>query len=390
MVSNRTLKRYIDQCDNVISEHNTGAAKELQKEIIAVFSSDLEGLKRGLSNYAPRVFYSTADGRTQSTGREVDWVGDIKLLKSRLISELEKGETMTEMVLQKSSKVFISHASKDISYVKAITELLEDIGLTEEQMVCSSIPGYGIPLGADIYKWLSQQFQNYNLHVLFMLSSNYYESVACLNEMGAAWVLKQRYDSVLLPGFEYKEIKGAVNANQISIKLDSETAALKQHLNELKDNLVAEFGLHPLSASKWERHRDSFIEKVNKAIAETETAQEEKPVEKQNSLTIDAGVLLVYAANDSTGQICVLKSLSGTSVSAGQWDFLGTEGNAREEARWTGAVEELEKFGLVEAISYKRQVFKVTRKGYEVADEVKIKLVINVQESPYCFLQAKG
>lgn len=389
MISSRTLKRYIDQCENVISQNNTSVAKELQKEILAVFSPDLEGLKRGLSNYVPRVFYSTADGKTQSTGRDVDWIGDIKLLKSRLVSELEKGETMTENLMKKSSKVFISHASKDIAYINAITELLEDIGLTEEQMVCSSVPGYGIPLGADIYEWLSQQFQNYNLHVLFMLSSNYYTSVACLNEMGAAWVLKQRYDSVLLPGFEYKEIKGAVNANQISIKLDGENAVLKQHLNELKDNLVAEFSLHPLSVSKWERHRDAFIDKVNKIIEEAGKTQEEQPAKKQNRLTIDAEVLLVYAANDSTGRICVLKSLSGTSISAGQWDFLSSDGSAREEARWMGAVEDLEKFGLVEAISYKRQVFNVTRKGYEVADEVKIKLDINVKKSPDRFLQDK-
>lgn len=390
MISSRTLIRYIDQCDNVISQNNISAAKELQKEILAVFSPDLEGLKRGLSNYAPRVFCSTADGKTQSTGKDVDWIDDIKLLKSRLISELEKGETMPENLMKKASKVFISHASKDIAYVKAMTELLEDIGLTEEQMVCSSVPGYGIPLGADIYEWLSQQFQNYNLHVLFMLSSNYYTSVACLNEMGAAWVLKQRYDSVLLPGFEYKEIKGAVNANQISIKLDGENAVLKQHLNELKDNLVAEFSLHPLSASKWERHRDAFIDKVNKEIEEAGETQEEQPAKKQNSLTIDAGVLLVYAANDSTGRICVLKSLTGTSISAGQWEFLGADGSAREEARWIGAVEELEKYGLIEVNSYKRQVFTVTRKGYEVADEVKNKLDINVQESPDHFLHDKG
>ena len=54
------------------------------------------------------------------------------------------------------------------------------------------------------------------------------------------------------------------------------------------------------------------------------------------------------------------------------------------------AEEELEKYGLIEVNSYKRQVFTVTRKGYEVADEVKNKLDINVQESPDHFLHDKG
>lgn len=168
---------------------------------------------------------------------------------------------MMENLVKKCKKVFISHATKDFDYVKPITELLEDIGLTEDQLVCSSVPGYGIPLGVDLYDWLSNQFQSCDLHVLFILSDNYYSSAACLNEMGAAWVLKSRYDSILLPGFEFRDIKGAVNPNQISIKLDGDESVLKQHLNELKDNLVAEFGLHMPSASKWERHRESFIDK---------------------------------------------------------------------------------------------------------------------------------
>ena len=55
-----------------------------------------------------------------------------------------------------------------------------------------------------------------------MLSDNYYKSPACLNEMGAAWVLKKEYRSILLPGFDYKEIEGAINPRKIGIKLDDD------------------------------------------------------------------------------------------------------------------------------------------------------------------------
>ena len=159
---------------------------------------------------------------------------------------------MEPVQMQYPRKVFISHSSEDVAYVTAIVELLEDIGLTEQQVVCSSVPGYGIPLGADIYDWLSEQFQKYELHVLFCLSKNYYNSVACLNEMGAAWVLKTKYDSLLLPSFSFQDIKGAVNANQIGLKLDSPDALLKEHLNQLKDGLIDEFSLSTLTASRWE------------------------------------------------------------------------------------------------------------------------------------------
>nr|WP_187307761.1 hypothetical protein [Ruminococcus sp. AF46-10NS] len=50
-----------------------------------------------------------------------------------------------------------------------------------------------------------------------MLSDNYYSSVACLNEMGATWVLKKEYRSILLPGLIQK-IEGAINPNKIANK----------------------------------------------------------------------------------------------------------------------------------------------------------------------------
>ena len=40
MVSRKTLERYIQQLDEVISSGNTAVAKELQNEIIAVLSAD--------------------------------------------------------------------------------------------------------------------------------------------------------------------------------------------------------------------------------------------------------------------------------------------------------------------------------------------------------------
>lgn len=279
---------------------------------------------------------------------------------------------MCENTMEKCKKVFLSHATKDLTYVEPITELLEDIGLTEEQLVCSSIPGYGIPLGEDIYDWLSKQFQSCDLHVLFILSGNYYDSVACLNEMGATWVLKTRYDSILLPGFEFRDIKGAVNPNKISIKLDSDERVLKQHLNDLKDKLVLEFGLHMPSASKWERHRDAFIEKINNEIKNTSTSitEEEQQQGDKVSLTEDAVSLLVNAAKDPNGQIIVIRVYGGSGISTNGKNFAVPASGPREDARWNGAIDELERYGLIQAASYKREVFSVTREGYAVADEV--------------------
>ena len=160
------------------------------------------------------------------------------------------------------NKIFISHSGKDKEYVKLLTELLEDIGLSETDIFCSSMPGYGIPLNNNIYDYLSSEFKTNMLIVLYALSDNYYESVACLNEMGASWVLKNKYTTILLPGFEFKNIEGAIDPQKIGIKLDGDLDELKHCLCEFKDFLINRFNLNIISPSKWERIRDEFINKV--------------------------------------------------------------------------------------------------------------------------------
>ena len=251
MIAIETIQRYIALCDNIISKNDYNGAETLENEIISVFDDEISGIRGGLSNYSPCFLGSTPYG-TVPDNIDVDFLKDIVLLKSKLQAELEKNQIDKSISVsdKKLKKVFISHASTDKPFVQLFVNLLEDIGLAENEIVCSSIPGYGIPLGKDIYDWLSEQFQNFDLHVIFILSANYYSSVACLNEMGAAWMLKQKYDTVLLPEFDFPQIKGAINPQQIGIKLDSDCTELNQRLNELKDSLIEEFELQSLSASK--------------------------------------------------------------------------------------------------------------------------------------------
>lgn len=159
----------------------------------------------------------------------------------------------------KQRMILISHSSKDRCFAKAFAELLYDIGLNDDDIVCTSYPGLGVPLGKNIYDWLVKHFQEYSLHVFFLLSHNYYRSAASLNEMGAAWVLKQKWDALLLPGFDFSDISGCIDSAQIGIKLDGEIEELKHYLGELKDNLIEEFELRAISATRWEKIRDSFI-----------------------------------------------------------------------------------------------------------------------------------
>jgi hypothetical protein len=166
----------------------------------------------------------------------------------------------------KESKIFISHSTKDINYVKPLVELLECMGIGEEQLFCSSIDGYRIPIDEIIPDYLQQQFEEYNLYVILMLSDNYYESPVCLNEMGAAWVLKAKYQAILLPRFNFKDVEGAIDPRKISFKLDDEKER-QSRMTELKNTIVGLLGLQPPTDIKWERQRNDFLDKIDKHTA---------------------------------------------------------------------------------------------------------------------------
>ena len=149
----------------------------------------------------------------------------------------------------------------------ALTEMLENIGMSEDAFVCTSVPGYGIPGGAKIFDWLREQFLTCDLRVMFALSHNYYDSVACLNEMGAAWVMKTTDTLLLLPGFGFDAIQGCVDSRKMGISFEMDDAELKHRLNEFKEVLTSEHSLLPITQTRWERHRDRFISNIREIAA---------------------------------------------------------------------------------------------------------------------------
>ena len=186
-----------------------------------------------------------------------------------------EGDYVKEKV-DKPSKIFISHASADKEYVSKLVELLDDMGLNQTQVFCSSLPGYDIPVGSDIFDYLHNQFYEYNLHVFFVHSENYYKSAVCLNEMGAAWVLRSKYTSFLLPGFGFEKMTGVVNSNSIAIKLDNDEVEVKDKLNQLYEAIASEFGLIKKANIIWEQKRDRFIREVKEIAVQNEDEQQEQ------------------------------------------------------------------------------------------------------------------
>lgn len=168
---------------------------------------------------------------------------------------------------EKKPLIFISHSSKNIEQVKLLAELLRTINLIpKEDIFCSSLPGYDIPINTEnrIFDFLRSTFLEYNIHIFFVHSTEYYESAVSLNEMGAAWAMKSKDISFLLPGFEFSDMKGVINGDRIAIKVDNDATEVKDKLNQLRQMLVKEFALKPVQDIIWEEARDKFIKEINR------------------------------------------------------------------------------------------------------------------------------
>lgn len=270
-------------------------------------------------------------------------------------------ERKKESKMTKSPKIFISHSSKDKDYVAKIVALLDDMGLDDTQVFCSSMPGYDIPIDKDIVDYLRELFQEYNLHVIIIHSSNYYNSVISMNEMGAAWALRNKCTSILLPNFDFSEMKGVVNGSTISIKLDNPETELKDKLNQLYEQLVQEFNLRKKKDVIWEQKRDSFI----KAIKEQSGSQLE-----ENILSMEAKELLTSATIAPNAQIIVVHTLSsGKSIMVGSNTYSRSMG-IREFAKWESAMDELLQQRFIKAIGTKNEIFQVTNAGFKYLETI--------------------
>lgn len=120
--------------------------------------------------------------------------------------------------------------------------------------------------------------------------------------------------------------------------------------------------------------RDLQITMNSQGVASSGTAsQSNTPSSSSGSnepLSSDAAALLKAASADASGMIMFERYGGGAEISVDDKVF-NEDSAPRTIARWEGAIDELEKRGLVKATSSAREVFEVTRDGYAAAEVIK-------------------
>jgi len=89
------------------------------------------------------------------------------------------------------------------------------------------------------------------------------------------------------------------------------------------------------------------------------------------SLSKEASLLLKEAAADSHGVVMLLRHLGGTDLQTNGKNLIADR-SRRTVAMWEAALQELVEDELLVARGHKGEVFEVTKKGYEVAENLRI------------------
>jgi hypothetical protein len=123
-------------------------------------------------------------------------------------------------------KVFLSHASADKELVDIFQTLIEQgIGLTHNEVFCTSLEGMGIPAGSPDFKEYIRDKMNECEVVVALISPNYYASPFCMCELGAVWVLAKSFFPILVPPVDFKDLRGALTGMQCTLLTHQSTAS---------------------------------------------------------------------------------------------------------------------------------------------------------------------
>lgn len=148
--------------------------------------------------------------------------------------------------------VFISHAEKDRTLAESLVDLLVGgVGLPVKEVFCTSLEGMGVPKGVPFVKFIRDELRAAEL-VIPVLTQNYYESVFCLCELGATWVIAKDIHPLLVPPLTYQDVQAVLTGVQLG-SISSEA-----QLSDLRDDVACRYGLDGATA-RWEMKKRKFL-----------------------------------------------------------------------------------------------------------------------------------
>jgi hypothetical protein len=169
------------------------------------------------------------------------------------------------------------------------------------------------------------------------------------------------------------------------VRPDSVDEAQYKALKEFKQNIKSRglFEVYDTPSNFAEKFRRQLASKINsdqffrptaQAGAEMESDEQalidhvlKEATDKIPAMSDEAKTLLVEASLDRSGHILHMRFIGGITVQTNGKQFI-EDNNPRSRAAWEGALEELENLDLVKTLGHKREIYQLTREGYDVAE----------------------
>lgn len=183
---------------NLIPYRNILFTDYTVKGAVDDYLAAIEDLRVALADKYPNIAYELRLHKEEFSDEKIIHFTALKTIVDCVVA-LEKGHG--------SKKIFISHSSKDKDIMEKFTDFILQlgIGLSHEDIFCTSIEEMGIKNGEDIRRHIKENVQVADFSFL-MISKHYKESEICLNEMGAVWAADNHVRYYLLPDVDFNEI----------------------------------------------------------------------------------------------------------------------------------------------------------------------------------------
>ena len=265
------LKKDIQRCEDAIQR---GGLKSVFEEIYARYKL----LDSSISDSIPQYVHGFGNDGYEPELKALKSVLETYLAFESIPINFNKDSSQNSNNIKNDAPIiFLSHKSDDKKYGDALRNFIIGLGVNDSQLIYTDHPLNKIPMDENIFDYLRKNI-NSTIFMIILWSNKYLESPACLNEMGAAWVVQADYTNIYVPGFLFgnpKYHECAVDTRKMGAVLDG-SMNCRTSMLELKDKIVNMFKLEDD-----EKKTAYLLDEFMKAISESnEDSYHIKVVEK--------------------------------------------------------------------------------------------------------------
>lgn len=267
----RELKLEYEGIKNTIQRYTSDGniINYLNQLSIGISSSDIDSIKyclesilswyqKNISKIHSNPFECNCESHDENLEKIKRFQKVFENVSNNYLQKENRGESKNEPI------IFLSHKSDDKKYADALEKFIIGLGVKNNQLIYTSHPLHKIPLDANIYDYLRNRI-NGNTFMIFLWSDKYLESPACMNEMGAAWVIQSDYTNIYVPSFSFgnpKYRECAVDTSKMGAVLNGDDHC-KANMIELKNKIQSIFKLE--NDEKTSQYLlDNFIKEIQK------------------------------------------------------------------------------------------------------------------------------